>query len=371
MEKWQMKPTIYVGNDCLSRLKRFSNERICLVCDPYLIGTDNLNKIVDQFPQSATIEVFSEVIPDPPIETVALGVEKMLRHKPTILIAVGGGSAIDTAKGMLFTYLKLVEIGVKEFVAIPTTSGTGSEVTSASVITDTQNKMKYPIFHPTLVPTEALLDGQLVVTSPPTVTAYSGMDVLTHGLEALVAKGSTIYTDALAEKAIEVTFEYLLTCVLDGENVQARNAMHQASCLAGLAFDQAGLGISHGLAHQVGAQFKVPHGLANAMLLPHVVAANSQQKQACQKYGDIAKKIGISPLEVSDQLASKRLQEAIKKLTKATGCPQTLSQFGIKVKESQGKTKEIVTNAQKDITFASNPVAFDAKAIKDIYQKII
>ncbi|SJZ67126.1 1-propanol dehydrogenase [Pilibacter termitis] len=371
MDKWSLKPAIYTGENCLSRLEQFEQEKICLVCDPYFIGTENFDRVMQQFAKSVQIEIFSEIIPDPPIETVALGVEKMCEMSPTIVIAIGGGSAIDTAKAMLMVYQKTTTNEIKKFIAIPTTSGTGSEVTSVTVITDTKKKIKYPIFHPDLIPDEALLEATFVTSCPPNITAYSGMDALTHAMEAMVATKSTTYTDALAEKVIRLVFENLKTCYAEGDNLFARSKMHEASCLAGIAFDLAGLGICHSIAHQVGANFKVPHGLANLMLLPHVIEANAQEECAMKKYAQLSRNLGFARENLPDTLAISKLKKEITQLSKQLHCPLTLKEFGIKEKIASERAVEISRNAKNDATYPSNPIHFSEIELERVYRKII
>lgn len=371
MKKWQMVPIVYSGSDCLSRLGKLEQESICFVCDPYLMETENFDYIVSHFPNSSSLSIFSDIIPDPPIETVAMGAKKMLEHDPTVLVAIGGGSAIDTAKGMIFTYNQLTNKRIKKFIAIPTTSGTGSEVTSASVITDTKESIKYPIFHEDLIPDEALLATELVLSSPKPVTAYSGMDVLTHALESLVATNQTLYTEALSEKVIELVFQNLETCFLDGKNELAREKMHKASCMAGLAFDLSGLGVCHALAHQIGARFKVPHGLANLMLLPHVVEINSQCDKAKEKYAVIAIKLGIAQKCLSKKIAVENLKQEIQHLSKKLECPQTLTELGIDAKKVIEEIPRIISHAKKDVTYETTPILLEDKQLIQLVQKII
>ncbi|MBO1308415.1 iron-containing alcohol dehydrogenase [Enterococcus sp. 669A] len=371
MKKWEMVPQIFTGEDCLSRLEQFENERVCLVCDPFLIGSENLQKVLVHLEKKNEVTTYSEIVPDPPIEIVAEGVARMRDHQPTVLVTVGGGSAIDTAKAMLFTMLVSGYDKVKRFVAIPTTSGTGSEVTSASVVTDNKEKIKYPVFDRRLIPDEALLDAQLVVSSPPTVTAYSGLDVLTHALEALVAKNRTTYTDALSEKAVRYVLTYLEACYNNGNNLNARKKMHEASCLAGLAFDAAGLGINHAIAHQVGGQFKVPHGLANAMLLPHVVNFNAKDPEARRTYAKIAVQMGLGNSSLSEQLLVTKLIKAITKLCKKVDCPMSLQEFGVERKVAMERAQIIAQNALKDSTYPFNPIAANESELISVYTKIV
>ncbi|MDH6365445.1 1-propanol dehydrogenase [Enterococcus sp. PF1-24] len=371
MKKWEMTPRVFTGEDCLNRLEKFNGQRVCLVCDPFLIGTDSLQRVLTHLEKDNQVTIFSEIVPDPPIEVVAAGVEKMQAHQPTILVAVGGGSAIDAAKAMYFTMLVTGYQAIKRFIAIPTTSGTGSEVTSASVVTDTQNKIKYPIFDQRLIPDEALLDAALVVSSPPKVTAYSGMDVLTHALEAMVAKNRSTYTDAIAEKAIHCVFKYLYQCYTQGTDLRARIKMHQASCLAGLAFDAAGLGINHAIAHQLGGQFKVPHGLANTMLLPHVIAFNAHDEYACGKYAAIAVKLGLGSPNLDKKILVIKLQKAIVQLAKKLDCPMSLKEYGIAESEALAKKTLIAQNAMNDSTYQFNPILASTADLEKIYQEII
>lgn len=366
-----MKPDIYSGVDSLERLQQFEKESLYFVCDPYLVESESLKRILGYVRQTNSVHIFSDIIPDPPIETVVRGIEDMTQKKPSVVITVGGGSAIDTAKAMLFFYKRTTGNKIKRFVAIPTTSGTGSEVTSASVITDTQNKIKYPIFHEAIIPHEAILDASLVTSSPPSVTAFSGLDVLTHALESLVSINRTNYTNALAEKAIELVFQYLPTCVNDGLELEARIQMHEASTLAGLAFDSAGLGVCHAIAHQVGANFKVPHGLANSMLLPYVIEANSRNKETRKIYAKISCKLGICPPSLPDHLAVSNLAKAIQQLAIECNAPIKLSDFDIQVEKAVLIEDTIAQNALNDITFKTNPIQFSTDEIKEIYHQII
>lgn len=367
-----MQPVVYAGEDSLERLGQFENEIVYFVCDPFLEGTDSLARITSMVKSSNKVELFTDVTPDPPIEKVTAGIVDMQAKKPTVLVAVGGGSAIDTAKAIRYFYEKMGSDKLKRFIAIPTTSGTGSEVTSASVITDPAAKVKYPIFDDALIPDEALLDPMLVISSPPSVTAYSGLDVLTHALESVVAKGKTEYTLSIAERAITIVFEDLATCVNNGTEIHARTKMHYASCMAGLAFDAAGLGICHAIAHQVGAHFHVPHGLANAMLLPYVVEANAAAcDEAKKRYAKISKKLGICPAALSEDLAVMKLVKRIQALTKECKAPTNLKDFGIDPSAAKEAADAIANQALKDATYPANPVAFDGEALKKVYLKII
>lgn len=365
-----MKPVIYSGADSIKQLDQFHHEVIYLVCDPYLKETEKFREILHLLKDNQ-VTIFSDIVPDPPIEIIVRGTRELLEKKPSVLITIGGGSAIDAGKAMFYFYEKIAKDKIKTFIAIPTTSGTGSEVTSAAVITDPVQKVKYPIFDEKIIPNIAILDTELVLTSPSTVTAYSGLDVLTHALEALVAENKNNYTTALAERSIEIVFHSLITCVKEGQNIKARTEMHEASCLAGLAFDLAGLGVCHAIAHQVGGHFKVPHGLANALLLPHVIEANSQNKEAAERYANISKKLGLCSRESSNSLAITRLQKKVQKLVINCDCSLNLKDYGVSEKEAYEAASKIARNAINDITYKKNPIKFTEKEIEEIYKNIV
>lgn len=278
------------------------------------------------------------------------------KEESTVLIVIGGGSAIDMAKGINYFCKTIYQVGVKKFIAIPTTSGTGSEVTSFAVITDTKTGVKYPLLDDSLLPDEAILTTFFVKSAPEKVTAYSGMDVLVHALESLVAKKANHFTDALAEKAIELVVENLPTCVVDGKNEVARAAMHEASCMAGIAFNQAGLGITHALSHQLGGQFHVPHGLANAMLLPYVIMYNAANSTVAKsKYISIAQKLCLTS-ETNDESAQlAALVKCAQFLARQVGCAMTMKEFGIDDVTFKNSFSILVQQAIADRTYGGNP----------------
>lgn len=372
MEKIQIPTKVYSGNDSLNWLQTLSGKKILMVCDSFLPGTDTLEKIKQKVSGKNEVTIFSDVKPDPPLENIMMGVEVFNQLKPNVIIGIGGGSSIDTGKAIRFFGEKINHYEIDEFIAIPTTSGTGSEVTNTSVVSDTKNHRKAPIIKDHLTPDVALLDPQLVMTAPKSVTAFSGLDVLTHALESLVAQDANTITDALAEKSIEVIFNHLIECYKNGQNEEARKVVHEASCSAGIAFNNAGLGICHSLAHQLGANFHLPHGLACAMLLPHVVLYNaSKSDEALRKYAVAVKKTGLVSASMSDRIAVQRLAAAIKHLMIKLDCPQTLSAFGIDFKEANAKVEEVISAARADGTFPGNPVVPSDDDLRAIYKKVI
>ena len=261
---------------------------------------------------------------------------------------------------------------IKLFIAIPTTSGTGSEVTSFAVLTDSETQIKYPLVDDAVLPGEALLTPLFVKTSPPSVTAFSGMDVLVHALEAYVATAANNFTDALAQQAIELVFTYLPKCHKPTATEQDRMSMHEASCLAGLSFNKAGLGIVHAMAHQLGGQFHVPHGLANSMLLPYVIAFNcSHNQEVAKKYAALSAKLGFASHKASESDKLGALLEAIIKLQRTLECPMTLTEFGVDKATSGEKLTLMASRALEDMCYRFNPYPANQDDLISLYENVM
>lgn len=278
VKEFDIKTKIYFGADALSRLKDLPYHRCLIVTDPFVVSSGLIALITKPLEaNNAMYRIFDQVVPDPPIDKIVEGVQALTDYEPDSVLAVGGGSAIDAAKAIREIAIQTSPNRVRlPLIAIPTTSGTGSEVTSFSVISNPAEHSKYPLVSDSLLPDEAILDVELVRSVPAAVTANTGMDVFTHALESYVSLRYNEFSAALAEKAIEICGSYLLRSFLDNNDTHARTKMHVASTLAGLAFNASGLGLNHGMAHQLGAQFHIPHGAANAMLLPHIIEFNSE-----------------------------------------------------------------------------------------------
>jgi 1-propanol dehydrogenase len=371
METWKLKPTVYVGSDSSNLLKDLKNKKIFIVNDSFLLDIPYFKELVHSLERHNKVELFTDVVPDPPVELVVKGIEKISEFLPNIVIAFGGGSAIDLAKGVVFMAKQTIDIELDEFIAIPTTSGTGSEVTNIAVITDNQNHVKYPLADDSLLPTMAILDYNLTKSAPDSVVVYSGLDVLTHALEALVARDATPYTDAIAEKAIEYVFKYLENSYNKVDDDLSKKRMHEASCLAGMAFNDAGLGICHAIAHQIGAQFKVIHGLANAILLPHIVKFNAKNSQEAKtKYANVSRKLDIAHHYSKDESAVELLISEINKLALALESPRSLSAAKVDLEQAEVVEESVINNAYKDITTAYNPVEVTKDDLRGIYRGI-
>lgn len=339
--------------------------RVMIVADPGMVQFGYVDRLTYQLNKNENhpvIEIFSEVEPDPDLTTVRKGTAIMNSFQPDCIVAIGGGSAMDAAKAMWLFYenpdadfigmaqkfmdirkrvYKFPKMGKKaKLVCVPTTSGTGSEVTSFAVISDKSKNMKYPLADYELTPDIAIVDPEFVYTVPKASTAFTGLDVLTHAIEAYVSILATDYTDALALHAIKLVFEYLPDSYKTADKL-AREKMHNASCIAGMAFTNAFLGVNHSLAHKLGGEFHIPHGLANAYLLPHVIEYNGQQTPtkfaawpkydhyiAPERYAEIAKLMGFVPQDASVEKGVKALADAVRKLMKEVNIPLSISEAG-------------------------------------------
>lgn len=380
MEEISFRTKIYTGENALDRLITISGEKIMIIADPYIVKSGIIKEVVSRLESNNNpYIIFDDIIPDPPLETVAAGVKELLHFSPNIIIAIGGGSAIDAAKAIKDFSEKLQPKQSKiTFIAIPTTSGTGSEVTSFSVITDKDKGVKYPLVADSLLPDEAILDTALVKSVPPAITADTGMDVLTHALEAYVSTKANSFSDAFAEKAIGLVFEYLPRAYENGDDIEAREKIHHASCLAGLAFNMAGLGINHSIAHVCGAQFKIAHGRMNALLLPAVIEYNANLPgydnhtasltTAAVKYAHAAKIID-SP-STNARSGVKNLLARIIKLKKTLHIPDSLTDCGVTKEQLKEAKEKIIASALNDACTVTNPRAPSSSDIESIIDKI-
>ncbi|MEV3151597.1 1-propanol dehydrogenase PduQ [Paenibacillus larvae] len=371
MDKISFKTDIYMGQGALDRLTELRNKRIFVVTDPFMVKSGMINLLFERLHESNKQYIFSNIVPDPPIEVVTEGLEALSSFNTDMIIAVGGGSAIDAAKAMKIFAKKLMNQQDIPFVAIPTTSGTGSEVTSFSVISDKKKNIKYPLVSHDMLPEEAILDPELVKSVPDFITADTGMDVLTHAIEAYVSTKANDISDALAEKALKLVFAYLPKAHKDGSDLEAREKMHNASCLAGMAFNIASLGLNHGIAHVAGAKFKIAHGRMNSLLLPHVIEFNADYKPgygkdegnaAAARYAEISRSLGLPASNSRSGVRS--LVQAIKQLQKQLKMPQTLKDCNIAYSTLEKMQEAIAQGALKDGCTATNPrVPSDADVI--------
>ncbi|AKF96113.1 iron-containing alcohol dehydrogenase [Brevibacillus laterosporus] len=362
MDKVSFKTDIYMGQGALNRLQDLKEKRIFIVTDPFMVQSGMIQHVIDQIDESNKHMVFSDIVPDPPIEVVVSGMKALSEFETDTIVALGGGSAIDAAKAMKYFAKQVSNQKDLPFIAIPTTSGTGSEVTAFSVISDQQKNIKYPLVSNDMTPEEAILDPELVKSVPDFITADTGMDVLTHAIEAFVSTKANDISDALAEKAMKLVFEYLVRAYKDGNDLEAREKMHNASCLAGMAFNVTSLGLNHGIAHVAGAKFHIPHGRMNSLLLPHVIEFNANcgtgygerdNQATAKRYAVIAKTLGLPASNTRSGVRS--LINAIKQLQKQLKMPTNLRDCGIEYKQLEEMRNAIAEGALKDGCTKTNP----------------
>jgi len=323
-------------------------------------------------------EVFSEIKPNPTVANVKAGVEAFAKSGADFIIAIGGGSSMDTAKavGIITNNPEFADVvsleGVADtkkksvpIIALPTTAGTAAEVTINYVITDEENEKKMVCVDPNDIPVMAIVDAELMYTLPRGLTAATGMDALTHAIEGLITKGAWEMSDMFELKAIEMIARYLETAVNEPQNAEARNGMAVAQYIAGMAFSNVGLGVVHGMAHPLGAIFDIPHGVANALLLPTVMEFN--MPAAIDKYVQIAKAMNVYSAGMSNEEAAEAAVEAVRQLSIRVGIPQHLAELGIKAEDLD----KLATAAAADVCTPGNPRFVDKEIIQRLYEKVL
>ena len=399
---------VYFKKGCLpvalDELKTvLGKKRAFLVTDTFLYKNGYTKCITDKLDEMGiTYTVFSDVQPDPTLANAQAGAKAMAAFEPDVIIAMGGGSAMDAGKIMWVLYehpeadfqdmaMRFVDIrkrvytfpkmGEKAyFVAVPTSSGTGSEVTPFAVITDQETGVKYPLADYELMPNMAIIDTDNMMSQPKGLTSASGVDVLTHALEAYASVMATDYTDGLALKAMKNVFEYLPTCYNDGTNVEARSKMADASCMAGMAFANAFLGVCHSMAHKLGAFHHLPHGIANALLISLVVEFNAaecpkkmgtfsqyQYPHTQARYAECARFVGIQAAD--DAEAVRKLIDKIEELKAAVGVKKTIAEYGVDEKYFLDNLDAMVEQAFDDQCTGANPRYPLMSEIKEMYLK--
>ena len=412
MQWFKIPEKIYFEPGSVQYLSKMPDiHRAMIVADPGMVQFGYIDRVTYQLAKNLNkpaVEIFSEIEPDPDLTTVKKGVEVMKRFRPDVIIALGGGSAMDAAKAMWLFYenpdadfvgmaqkfmdirkriYKFPKMGkMAKMVSIPTTSGTGSEVTSFAVISDKSRNMKYPLADYELTPDVAIIDPEFVYTVPKASTAFTGLDVLTHAIEAYVSVLANDYTDALALHAIKLVFTYLPSSYKNADEV-SREKMHNASCIAGMAFTNAFLGVNHSLAHKLGGEFHIPHGLANAYLLPHVIEYNGVTTPtkfaawpkydhyiAPERYADISKMMGFVSSDASPDEGVKALAEAVRKLMCDVEIPLSIKEAGERDKRSyidpivyESALDDLAYKAFDDQCTTANPRLPRIEELKELY----
>ena len=380
MKEFAVSTNIYFGEGALERLAALPYRKVLIFTDPFVAKSGLIRQVTDRLERAGIrYEVDTDVVPDPPVEKVASGIAVLLKSRPDCIVAVGGGSAIDLAKAVRKSAQRVDETCKPSLIAIPTTSGTGSEVTSFAVVTDREKGVKYPLVAPDMVPDEAILDVEMVKSVPAGVTADTGMDVLTHAMEAYVSTAANDFSDALAEKAVSLVGQYLLRSQANAEDTEAREKMHTAACLAGLAFNAVSLGLNHGMAHQLGAQFHIPHGRANAILLPYIVEYNAaigprevpagEYSPCVRKYCNLARILGLAQNDEATTIRA--LAGYIRFLNQEMGIPLRVSGTGtVGEADYLARIGTMANAALADACTATNPRVPTAGEVMALYRKV-
>ena len=377
MARFTLPRDIYHGENSLEELKNIKGKKAFLV-----VGGGSMKKFgflqkAEAYLKEAGMEVkiFEGVEPDPSVETVMKGAEEMKSFEPDWIVAMGGGSPIDAAKAMWifyeypdFTFEKaVIPFGLPElrqkakFIAIPSTSGTATEVTAFSVITDNKARIKYPLADFNITPDIAIVDPNLAQTMPKKLVAHTGMDALTHGIEAYTASLRSNFSDPLAIQGIKLVKEHLINSY--NGDVKAKNLMHEAQCLVGMAFSNALLGIVHSMAHKTGAVFHIPHGCANAIFLPYVIQYNRSECE--DRYANIARELklaGNNDKELTDSLI-----KMINDLNTELDIPHSMKEYGIDEADFKANLEFVSHNAVLDACTGSSPRAIDDKTMEKLF----
>ena len=356
MEKFTCKTTIISGSGTVSALKDMNCRRLFLVTDPFFMKNGTAEKIA-KITGAESVEIFDQVRPDPTVELAAEGTAKLRAFQPDLLVALGGGSAMDCAKAMAY-----FARGEYKTVAIPTTSGSGSEVTDFAILT--HDKVKHPLVDKRLRPDYAILDSDLLQQLPKGLIAEAGFDVLCHAVEAYVAKNAGTMTDLFAREAFGSAYASLPASFAG--NTQVRLKVHLAATMAGMAFTQAGLGLCHALAHSLGGMFHVSHGRLNAILLPSVISSNAYV--AGKKYAELARWAGMGGS--AESIAVRNLKNGLVRLRRELNLPETLAQAGVEPGNVWRNAETIVRATLEDPCCRTNPMEVEAFQIRRILEEV-
>lgn len=353
MREYFIKPKIKSGEDSLDCLKTLKCSSYLIVTDKAMVDLKIVDKILEKLPKDSKVKIFKDVTPNPTVEIVERGVKEIVYFSPQCIIGLGGGSPIDACKGILYFNLKIEdELKIKRekpyFIAIPTTSGTGSEVTSYSVIT--KGDKKIALANEEMLPDLAILNPEFMKTLPSKIIADTGMDVLTHALEAYVSTIATPFTDSSAKEAIKIIKENLVNHFNNPQLLLPRENVQYASCMAGIAFNNSSLGINHSVAHSIGAKFHISHGRANAIIMPYIIEVNTK---AWKKYSELAKLLDFNPID--NENGKNLFNGFVKKLKENLGIEKSLKDLGINFEEFKIKIPEILEDIKGDICTEYNP----------------
>lgn len=367
MNMFQIKPTVHYGSNSLDILQTLDMHRVFLVTDENMVKlriADKITNILES--RGIDVKIYSDINPDPTDEEIIKGMLELIPYSPDCIISLGGGSPIDACKAMLYFVNKIKKaLGEKDrpkFIAIPTTSGTGTEVTSYSVVTTGDKKI--PISDEEMLPDIAILNPEFVRTLPPVIIADTGMDVLTHAVEAYVCKYSNLFTKTLSIGAIITVFKDLVSNYRNPELEQERIDLQIASCMAGVAFSNSALGINHSIAHSLGARFHKAHGRLNALIMPKVILFNAHNREAAKAYCEISRALGFSARNTAEGVDY--LVREIQKISGEMKIPSRLRDLGIDRDEFTDQLENIIDQIENDMCTAENPRKFSRSEMKEL-----
>lgn len=367
MEIFQATTEIYAGVEIEKVIQKLEYKKIILITDSMMVKVGLAKKIEDILnKRGIEYDIFDGVEVNPSLESIKKALDKVIEFSPEMIIALGGGSTLDSAKAV--TYFMKKSGSDIPVLAVPTTSGTGSEVTSYAVITDTVNSVKIPIKDDEMIPKIAVLDPEFTKTLPKPVIADGGIDALTHAIESYTCRDANLYTQIYAISAIRGIFKNLLKMYNNIENREAREEMAKASCIAGFAFEKSGLGINHSIAHAIGGKFHKSHGRSNGTILPYIIRFNSQCEKTAKKYYEIAKELELPCSSISEGAES--LAIAVEILNKALGIPASVKDMGIDKDEYEKLIPEMAETALKDICTAGNRREVNLEEMKELFRKV-
>lgn len=356
MEEFSCKTKIISGAGAISALGSMGAKRLFLVADPYFTKTGTAKQVADSA-KCAEVEIFDKIQPDPTVELAAEGTARLRAFAPDLLVALGGGSAMDCAKAMAF-FAK----GDYKLVAIPTTSGSGSEVTDFAILT--HDKVKHPLVDKRLRPDVAILDSDLLQELPKGLIAEAGFDVLAHAVEAYAARDAGTMTDLYAREAFSSAYAALPASYAGRKEVRLK--VHLAATMAGMAFTQSGLGLCHAMAHSLGGMFHVAHGRLNAILLPAIISCNAHV--AGKKYAELARAAGMGGS--ADTIAVRNLKNGLIRLRRELNLPETLAQAGVDPRAVWRNAGDIVKAALEDPCCKSNPMEVEDFLVRRILEEV-
>ena len=375
MKRFKLSTEVLFSEDAIDALLEEKDENAVLITDKFMVDSGMADMILKKLSNCNSVSVFDEVIPDPPMDLIERGIDFLQDKECDVVVALGGGSSIDAAKAIVFMARK-IELAQNpestkkiKLIALPTTSGTGSEVTQFAVVTDSKTGVKIPLIDESLMPDIAILDPELVKSAPPFITADTGMDVITHAIEAYVAETASDCSDCLAEKAMELAFEFLPRAYRNGYDIKARDKMHRASCLAGMAFNNAGLGINHSMAHTLGGHFHIPHGRANGILLPYVMSFNAGCRDkltpTANRYARIARCCWLEG--ASMRQSAFNVIRTTKQLVHQLKIPTSIAEAGVSREDFMGALDEMVEAALNDSCTPTNPRQPTPEQLRELF----